>query len=67
MPPAVTGDNQWWLLDILFIFMLLVHMHNGMRQAIVIELVRGVLIFTFEGGFVTFWQGAEGVVIIFHA
>ena len=67
MPPAVTRDNQWWLLDILFIFTLLVHMHNGMRQAIIVELVRGVLLFTFEGGFVAFRRGAEGVVIVFHA
>ena len=67
MPPTVTRDNQWWLLDILFIFTLLVHMHDGMQQVIVIELVRGVLLFTFEGGFVAFWCGAEGVVIVFHA
>ena len=59
-------DNQWWLLDILFIFTLLVHMHDGMQQAIIVELVCGVLLFTFEGGFVAFRCGAEGVVIVFH-
>ena len=41
-------------------------MHNGMRQAIIVELVCGVLLFTFDGGFVAFWHGAKGVVIIFH-
>ena len=67
MPSAVTRDNQWWLLDILFIFMLLVHMHDDMRQAIVVELVCGVLLFTFEGGFVAFRCGAKRVVIVFHS
>ena len=66
MPPAVSRDNQWWMLDILFISILLVHMHDGMRQAVVVELVRGVLLFTFQGGFVAFRRGDEGVVIIFH-
>ena len=53
-------------MDILFIFMLLVHMHDGMRQAIIAELVCSVLLFTFEGGFVAFWHGVKGVIIIFH-
>ena len=64
--PAVMCDNQWWLLDILFIFMLLIHIHNGIRQAIIAELVRDVLFFTFDRGFVAFQRGAEGVVIVFH-
>ena len=54
MPPIVTCNNQWWLLDILFIFTLLMHMHDGMRQVIIAELVCGVLLFTFDGGFVAF-------------
>ena len=63
----VSCNNQWWMLDILFIFTLLMHMHNGMWQAVVVELVRGVLLFTFIGSFVAFQHGAEGIVIIFHA
>ena len=66
MPPAIMCDNQWWLLDILFIFTLLVHMHNGIQQAIIAELVCGVLLFTFDGGFVAFRCGVKGVVIVFH-
>ena len=38
-----------------------------MQQAIVVELVCDVILFTFDGGFVAFRHGAEGVVIIFHA
>ena len=41
-------------------------LHDGMQRVIIVELVHGVLIFTFEGGFVAFWCGAKGVVIIFH-
>ena len=41
-------------------------MHDGMRQAIVAELVHSVLLFTFEGGFVAFQCGAKEVVVIFH-
>ena len=41
-------------------------MHNDMYQAIIAELVCGVLLFTFDGGFVAFQQGAKGVVIIFY-
>ena len=67
MSPTVMHDNQWWLLDILFIFMLLMHMHDGMQQTIIVELVCSVLLFTFEGGFVAFWCGAERVVIVVHA
>ena len=42
-------------------------MHDGMRQAVVVELTRGVLLFTFQGGFVAFRRGDKGMVIVFHA
>ena len=67
MSSVVLCDQQWWLLNILFIIMLLVHMYDSMQQAIIVELVHGVLLFTFDGGFVTFWCEAKRVVIIFHA
>ena len=43
------------------------HMHDGMCQAIITELMCGVLLFTYDGGFMAFQWGAKGVVIIFHA
>ena len=43
------------------------HMHDGIQQAIIAELVCSVLIFTFDGGFVAYWCGAERVVVIFYA
>ena len=55
MPPTVIHNNQWWLPDILFIFMLLMYMHDGMHQAIIAELVCSVLLFTFDGGSVGFF------------
>ena len=67
MPPVVLCDNQCWLLDILFIFTLLMHMHDSMCNAIFTEMMYSVLLFTFGGGFMTFWCGAEGIVIIFCA
>ena len=67
MPPVVLCDNQWWLLDILCIFTLLMHMHDGMCNAIFTEMMYSVLLFIFDGGFMTFWCRAEGIVIIFCA